>query len=110
MCDVNSREFETLNRRVEQIDAQGSRGVAALAIQLSDARQDILDLKAEFKSHEQVHEREREQARLDRLATDRDRVTAERDRRKTRRWLITGVVLPSLALIASALTVVITLH
>ena len=48
---VTREEFLTMARRLDQIDATGTRGVAVLAVQLQELAKD-------FARHEQVHERE----------------------------------------------------
>lgn len=48
---VTREEFLAMARRLDQIDATGTRGVAVLAVQ-------IQELAKDFAKHEQVHDRE----------------------------------------------------
>lgn len=73
---VGRPEFDALVRRVEQMDQQGTRGVAGVAIQLANAISDIGELRADFKEHEHEHVKDREQRDRERTTTRRFRITA----------------------------------
>jgi len=79
------REHAELSRRLAELDAQGSRGVVELRVQMSDALSQMADMRRqvkaarkemrkEFRAHLQVHE-----------ADERRRVAA-------RRWLVGSVI------------------
>lgn len=86
MTDFVSREeFERLAARLDSIDAVGTRGVAVLAVQMTELAKD-------FARHEQVHER----------------TEAARDR--TRRWWVGAVIAVVAAIDGPVVTVILAAH
>lgn len=58
------------------MDDKGTRGVAGVAIQLTNAISDIAELRADFKDHELEHTKDREAREREHTAARRFRVTA----------------------------------
>ncbi len=54
---ASQRELDQLRNDLRRIDDGGTRGVAAVQIQLTEAIKDIADLRGDMRAHEQVHER-----------------------------------------------------
>jgi hypothetical protein len=52
---VTRREFEVLARRVDQIDASGTRGIGALQQLVTGLVVQVADLKDELGNHESSH-------------------------------------------------------
>lgn len=56
---ASQREFDILRNRVEQMDAQGTRGVGALQIRMDEVVKDLAEMQAGTRSwqkhHEQLH-------------------------------------------------------
>lgn len=85
MTDPVSRdEYRDLVRRVDAIDAAGTRGVGVLAVQVAEVIKDMSDVRTELKDHRRDHE-----------AESRARVVA-------RRWTI-GTVIALAAVIETPL-------
>jgi hypothetical protein len=79
---VSRAEFDSLARRVEQMDVAGTRGVSGLSIQLGGLVRDLAELKTDTRLWQGNHEQEHEQE--------------QRDRRSARRWLV-GVLIAAVA-------------
>jgi len=70
---VSRYEFEDLERRVganetrlDDIDRNGTRGVAVLAVQVQALTESIGGIKADFVKHEERHMQDQQAARSDR--------------------------------------------
>jgi hypothetical protein len=53
---VSRREFDVLARRVDQIDANGPRGIGALQQLVSGLVAQVAELKGELAKHESSHD------------------------------------------------------
>lgn len=61
-------------RRLDAIDASGTRGVAVLAVQVQEVAKDVATLAKDVEAHDQRHEQEK------------------RDRLAGRRWLVAAAI------------------
>lgn len=82
---------EDTTRRLEGMDAGGTRGVAVLAAQVAEVVKDVADLRLELGKHDQIH-RDEQRARVN-----------------GRRWAVMAVI-AALALIESPLIYLVTIH
>jgi hypothetical protein len=80
---VTRGEFEMLAsqvsdnaRRLEAIDAGGTRGVGALAVQIAEVIKDVAGVQNDLKEHKSQHEHDSELRRRDKMSAARFRVTA----------------------------------
>lgn len=94
MDDDTRHEFDRVWSRLDVMDSQGTRGVNALQIQVGDLIRDVSDLKVETVSWQKDHEKQHQDSQL--------------ERKHDRRWLIAGVLIPSILVIISAIGLVIT--
>ena len=80
-----------LSRRIDRIDEHGTRGIAPLAVQLTEVVKDVAELKTEmrgwFRDHEEMHRVE------------------ERSRLSTRRWTI-GIIIAAVAAVDGPLVTI----
>jgi hypothetical protein len=63
-------------RRLEAIDAGGTRGVGALAVQISEVIKDVAGVQNDLKEHKIQHDHDAELRARDKTAATRFRVTA----------------------------------
>lgn len=82
------REVDLLRDEVHRLDDHGTRGVAAMQIQVTDLIKDVLDLRSDMNSRFTEHQRQH--------------VESEATRRAGRRWLI-GTVIATLVLLVAIL-------
>lgn len=68
------RDLDRLERRIEQMDTHGTRGVGIVQSQLADVIKDLAKLEGRMAEHDRVHVRE------------------ERDRASNRRWMVTTAI------------------
>lgn len=87
---ASQRELDVLRQRVDQMDAQGTRGVGVIQSQLGDLIRDFAKMEARLDGHEQLHEGER------------------KDRAANRRWL-TGTCIAALVLLVAILGLAVTI-
>lgn len=89
---VSRREFDQLSARISEIDQHGTRGIAPLAVQLTEVIKDVNDVKREveqrFDAHERQHERE------------------ETRRVSGRRWMVGAIIAAVAAVDGPIVTVV----
>lgn len=80
-----------LSRRIDRIDEHGTRGIAPLAVQLTEVVKDVAELKTEmrgwFRDHEDTHRAE------------------ERSRLSARRWTI-GIIVAAVAAVDGPLVTI----
>ena len=91
---ASQRELDQLGRRVDQMDAQGTRGVGVIQLQVAELVKDVTELRAETqawqRSHISQHQRE-EQARV-----------------TGRRWVI-GTVIAAMAVMVAMLALLVSI-
>lgn len=68
------RDLDRLERRIEQMDTHGTRGVGVVQSQLADVIKDLAKLEGRMQAHDQVH------------------VQEARDRASNRRWMVSTAI------------------
>lgn len=91
---ASQRELDILRQRVEQMDAQGTRGVGVIQSQVAELVKDHAEMRGEVTAWQHSHDSQHDQEKRDRISD--------------RRWIIGTMV--TIALITVTLLGVILQH